>query len=170
MSEKIVTIAGQSVELEVEHDGARYRTRRAAVPAAGEAPSEHEIDVVAVRGNEAELRVDGRAAIVPFILKGTEVWFALDGEIWSADVAEKGARLAARHREHLTSAPMPGIVLKILVKEGDAVTKGSPLLILEAMKMEHQIAAPYDGTVAAINCREGELVQPGIELIQINRS
>jgi 3-methylcrotonyl-CoA carboxylase alpha subunit len=158
MSEKVVTIAGQPAELEVEHDGARFH-------AGG-----HEIEVVAVRGSEAELRLDGRAVIVPFIVKGTEVWFALDGEIWSADVAEKGARATARHRDFSMSAPMPGIVLKILVNVGDVVAKGKPLLILEAMKMEHQIAAPYDGTVAAINCREGELVQPGTELVQINHS
>ncbi len=123
------------------------------------------IEVVAVRGNEAELRIDGRTAFVPFVVKGGEVWFALDGEIWIVDVNDKRAR--ARHRDHSMSAPMPGIVLKILAKVGDAVTKGTPLLILEAMKMEHQIAAPRDGTVAAINCAEGELVQPGVDLVEI---
>ena len=62
---------------------------------------------------------------------------------------------------------MPGVVLKILVNAGDEVTKGAPLLILEAMKMEHQIAAPRDGTVAAINCKEGEMVQPGLDLVTL---
>lgn len=125
------------------------------------------IELVTVRGNEAELRIDGRTALVPFVVQGTEVWFSLDGEIWNVDVAEKGARARARHRDHSMSAPMPGIVLKILVTVGQEVTKGMPLLILEAMKMEHQIAAPRDGTVAAINCREGELVQPGVDLVEI---
>jgi 3-methylcrotonyl-CoA carboxylase alpha subunit len=60
---------------------------------------------------------------------------------------------------------MPGAVLKIFVAKGDVVSKGAPLLILEAMKMEHQIVAPRDGRVRAVNCAEGELVQPGIDLI-----
>ena len=65
------------------------------------------------------------------------------------------------------SAPMPGVVLKILTEVGQEVTRGMPLVILEAMKMEHVIAAPSDGTVVAINCREGELVQPGTDLIEL---
>src|SRR5207248_10257680 len=104
--------------------------RDASGPAGGDAG----VTVIAVRGNEAELRIDGRAVFVPFIVKGTEVWFALDGEIWNVDVAQKGARAKARHRDHSMAAPMPGIVLKIMVKQGDSVTKGMPLLILEAMK------------------------------------
>ena len=143
------------------------RTRDASAPAGGDAGIPSAVEVVAVRGNEAELRIDGRTAFVPFVVHGGEVWFALDGEIWSVDVAEKSGRARARHRDHSMSAPMPGIVLKILVKQGDAVTKGLPLLILEAMKMEHQVVAPRDGTVAAIHCREGELVQPGVDLVEI---
>ncbi|HEV2720966.1 MAG TPA: biotin/lipoyl-containing protein [Thermoanaerobaculia bacterium] len=123
------------------------------------------VEVVAVRGNEAELRIDGRTAFVPFVVQGSEVWFALDGEIWTVDVGDKRAR--PRHRDHSMMAPMPGIVLKILVTAGQTVAKGAPLLILEAMKMEHQIVAPRDGTVAAINCAEGELVQPGVDLVEI---
>jgi 3-methylcrotonyl-CoA carboxylase alpha subunit len=62
---------------------------------------------------------------------------------------------------------MPGVITKILVKPGDVVAKGAPLLILEAMKMEHTITAPRDGSVASINCTEGELVQPGVELVTL---
>jgi biotin carboxyl carrier protein len=125
------------------------------------------IELIAIRGNEAELRIDGRTHFVPFVVNGSEVNFAYDGEIWFVEVAGKGSPARARHRDHSMSAPMPGVVLKILVAVGDAVTKGSPLLILEAMKMEHQLTAPRDGTVASINCKEGEMVQPGLDLVTL---
>lgn len=126
-----------------------------------------DIELIAVRGNEAELRVGGRTHYVPFVVDGSTVSFAYEGEVWTVEVAEKGARGRAKQREHSMSAPMPGVVLKILVAAGAEVAKGTPLLILEAMKMEHQITAPRDGTVQSINCKEGELVQPGFDLVTL---
>ena len=122
------------------------------------------IELIEVRGNEAELRIDGRTHFVPFVNNGSEISFAYDGEIWTVETADK-SRARARHRDHSMSAPMPGVVLKILVNVGDEVAKGAPLIILEAMKMEHQITAPRDGTVASIQCKEGEMVQPGLDLV-----
>jgi 3-methylcrotonyl-CoA carboxylase alpha subunit len=126
------------------------------------------VELIAVRGDDAELRINGRTRFVPFVVDGTTVSFAYEGETWVVETAEKGSRARAKHREQSTSAPMPGVVLKILVAAGAAVTKGAPLLILEAMKMEHQITAPRDGTVSAINCKEGELVQPGLDLVTLS--
>jgi biotin carboxyl carrier protein len=126
--------------------------------------SDARVQLVATRDNVAELKVDGRTVFVPFIVQGTRVSFKFEGETYSIETASRGR---TRSREHTTSAPMPGVVLKILAKPGDAVTKGEPLLILEAMKMEHVISAPRDGTVVKVNCREGELVQPGGDLIEL---
>ena len=125
----------------------------------------HDVKLVTTRGNTAELLVDGRTVIVPFIVDGAEVSFAYEGETYTIDVA--GTRKKVRHRDHSMSAPMPGVVTKILVVQNQEVTKGTPLVILEAMKMEHQIVASRDGTVSAIRCREGELVQPGNDLIDL---
>ena len=50
---------------------------------------------------------------------------------------------------------MPGKIIAVAVKAGDAVTKGQKLLTLEAMKMEHSLAAPFDGIVAELNAERG---------------
>jgi 3-methylcrotonyl-CoA carboxylase alpha subunit len=70
------------------------------------------------------------------------------------------------HGGHLT-APMSGTVVAVLVKPGDKVGKGAPLMILEAMKMEHTIAAPAAGVVAAVNYRAGDRVAEGADLVDL---
>lgn len=64
-------------------------------------------------------------------------------------------------------APMPGTVLDIKVNEGDTVTEGQVLLLLEAMKMENEIVAPKSGKVAAINTAKGASVNTGDPLISL---
>ena len=64
-------------------------------------------------------------------------------------------------------APMPGLVKLVRATAGDKVTKGQPLLVLEAMKMEHTIAAPHDGTIAEI-ASEGSQVSEGAVLARFS--
>lgn len=64
-------------------------------------------------------------------------------------------------------APMPGKVTQISVKAGDAVTKGQPLLTLEAMKMEHALTAPFDGVVADLSAELGAQVSEGTVLAKL---
>ncbi len=121
--------------------------------------------VLKIDGNEAEIEIDGRIHFIPFVILGTKVQFAYDGEIYTVDAPERGGRSRAKHHDHSLEAPMPGLVLKVLVTEGANVEKGQQLVILEAMKMEHAIVAPRDGVIAAVNCREGEMVQSGVDLV-----
>ena len=58
-------------------------------------------------------------------------------------------------------APMPGLVLNVLVAPGDTVTKNDPVLVLEAMKMENVIKAPAPATIAAVHTRTGTAVEKG---------
>jgi propionyl-CoA carboxylase alpha chain len=70
--------------------------------------------------------------------------------------------------EHQTAnSPMPGQVLRILVKEGQEVKAGAPLIALEAMKMEQTIKANMDGIVGAILVKPGDIVAPGQKLVEI---
>ena len=65
------------------------------------------------------------------------------------------------------TAPMPGKILSIKVKEGDSVHSGDVLLVLEAMKMENDIVAPKDGTVVSINTKVGDSVESGAVLVSL---
>jgi 3-methylcrotonyl-CoA carboxylase alpha subunit len=63
-------------------------------------------------------------------------------------------------------SPLPGKIIDLRVKAGDRVSKGQPLLVLEAMKMEHTLAAPTDGTVKSVRYAVGEQVAEGAELVE----
>ncbi len=64
-------------------------------------------------------------------------------------------------------APLPGLILNILVKEGDAVSKGQPVAIMEAMKMENEIESPLSGTVGAILASEGDSILENAVIMKI---
>jgi biotin carboxyl carrier protein len=64
-------------------------------------------------------------------------------------------------------APMPGKVVRVLVKSGEAVRARQPLVVVEAMKMENELRAGRDGTVADIHAREGTSVDAGALLVVI---
>lgn len=65
-------------------------------------------------------------------------------------------------------APMPGRVLKVNVKEGDLVNRGTVLLVVEAMKMENNILAPANAMVDKVNVKEGEMVDTKLQLVHLS--
>lgn len=65
-------------------------------------------------------------------------------------------------------APMIGKILAVKVKVGQAVKRGEPVVVLEAMKMENDIVAPQDGVIATIDCKEGDQVESGAVLATLN--
>ena len=80
----------------------------------------------------------------------------------AAPSAAPAASLAAGEP---VKAPMPGVVLKVQVQQGQAVKAGQVLVILEAMKMENEIVAPKDGTVAQIVAAKGASMESGAPLV-----
>ena len=65
------------------------------------------------------------------------------------------------------NAPMPGTILAVNVKPGQAVKRGDVLVVLEAMKMENEIMAPNDGTVGTVNVAKSQSVQSGATLLTL---
>jgi 3-methylcrotonyl-CoA carboxylase alpha subunit len=90
---------------------------------------------------------------------GATVITEIDALAHAGEAAAEGGRL---------TAPMPGKVVSFAVQAGDAVKKGQPLAVMEAMKMEHTIAAPADGTVDELLYAPGDQVAEGAELLKIS--
>ena len=82
-------------------------------------------------------------------------------------VSKMGLLLDTVHKVDTVRAPMPGLVLQILVKPGDEVKQGDALLILEAMKMENIIKSPGDGVVGNIPVQMGQAVDKGHVLVRM---
>lgn len=78
--------------------------------------------------------------------------------------APPGADAAGADR---ITAPIPGTVLRVDVTEGEAVSRGEVLVVMEAMKTELRLAAPAGGTVARVLVKPGDMVQEGMELVQM---
>ncbi|WP_374672214.1 acetyl-CoA carboxylase biotin carboxylase subunit [Acidovorax temperans] len=121
------------------------------------------------RAGGVELQFAGqrtRAAVYPqgevdhvFTPLGATQITSIDLLAHAGETAAEGGRL---------TAPMPGKVVSFAVKAGDAVTKGQPLAVMEAMKMEHTIAAPADGVVQELLYAPGDQVTEGAELLKLS--
>ena len=65
------------------------------------------------------------------------------------------------------ASPLPGVIIEVSVKEGQAVKAGQKVAVLEAMKMENEIPAPKDGTVTEIHVHKGDSLQEGDPVVTI---
>jgi acetyl-CoA/propionyl-CoA carboxylase biotin carboxyl carrier protein len=90
----------------------------------------------------------------------TALWLGHDGTAYEVRPTSRyrtgHARVAAA--DTTVRSPMPGTVLLVHARDGDEVTQGQPLLVVEAMKMEHVVVAPAAGTVSGLRVRPGDLV------------
>ena len=123
---------------------------------------------VAPREGRLAVLADGAEFAVAVIAAGEERHVFCDGlhrTLVQVDpLAHAGEEEA--HGGHLM-APMSGTVVAVMVKIGDRVLQGAPLMILEAMKMEHTIAAPAAGVVTGVNFHAGDRVKEGADLVDI---
>lgn len=122
-----------------------------------------------------EIRVGGRKFTGTAVIHGHNLHvFCDDGtqrykymfDVPPPDVGGSGDAAQGSLNKKITT-PMPGKIIKVLVKAGDAVKADQPLLIMEAMKMEHVMRAAADGTVGEVWCAEGDQVGDGHVLIEL---
>lgn len=94
-------------------------------------------------------------------------YFVANGKEFAIASKRKGRNISKISNLGQMTSPMPGKILKIMVKVGDKVEIGKPILIMEAMKMEHTIKANKDGVIDEIFYKEGDQVTGGVELVKL---
>jgi biotin carboxyl carrier protein len=86
----------------------------------------------------------------------------------AARLAQFSGRAARAAGREVIAAPMPGLVVRVNVEAGQAVTAGESLVVLQAMKMENELASPRGGTVKAVVVEPGQAVEPGQVLVELD--
>jgi biotin carboxyl carrier protein len=114
----------------------------------------------------------GRSQIVRVATQDGRWFLHLNGVTVQYEITPAGPPADARDAAHRPlrddlSAPMPGAVTQVLVREGEVVRLGQPIVIVEAMKMEHVIRAPRPGTVLAVRVRAGDQVEGGTVVAEL---
>jgi 3-methylcrotonyl-CoA carboxylase alpha subunit len=129
--------------------------------------TEFEVEVVRLDDGRVRLIGAGASVIAEVTAAGTRRFVRLGALDFVLDREAEGARRGAVAHGGGLEAPMPGVVTRVMVAAGDRVTKGQPLVALEAMKMEHLIRAPRDGRVKTLHARAGEMVGGGVALVEL---
>lgn len=135
-----------------------------------------DVDFESVSGQPVYSLIIGGKSYEAYVSPDDEKWeVLLRGRLYQAEVEDErekrlraaGSASAAEGGEFLLKAPMPGLVVAIPVEEGQPVTKGQVLLILESMKMQNELKAPRDGIVSRIKVRAGETVEQKQTLLSV---
>jgi biotin carboxyl carrier protein len=151
-----------------------------------------EIDIEA----DGTLKVNGQPRDVDFLALGPSLYSILmnhrsyemvieeregayevlmQGRLYAGEVLDERAQLLATRRGGLGTesgelsikSPMPGLIVTVPVTEGQAVTKGQTLIILESMKMQNELKAPRDGVVQRISVQAGQTVEQNKLLVTL---
>jgi 3-methylcrotonyl-CoA carboxylase alpha subunit len=150
-------------EVEVTSSGAgRWNVR---VDAA-----EFELAVESMPDGRLRLAGDGVVTVAEVTSVGDRRFVRLGTLDFVFEREREGTRRAGGGAFGGLEAPMPGVITKVMVVVGEEVTKGQPLLALEAMKMEHMIRAPRAGHVRKVSASPGQMVQAGAVLVELEEA
>jgi biotin carboxyl carrier protein len=160
----IVSVAGREIEVDVDGDLVTVEgsTRTASLGAVPGTPTR-------------QLLIEGHPTTLTMRSAGRGQWsLGIGGDRWEVEVVDE----RTRHIQSLTAgakrqrgpvilrAPMPGLVVRVLVEPGQEVPAGAGLVVLEAMKMENELKAPAAGTVGAVRAQAGQAVEKGQVLVE----
>lgn len=123
---------------------------------------ENKIAKVNVNGTDYEVELENQPVAAPVAAAPATAAPAAQ----AAPAAAPAAKPAAGPGVKVTS-PLPGVIIEVSVKEGQAVKAGQKVAVIEAMKMENEIAATQDGNVTAIHVAKGDSVLEGADVVTI---
>ncbi|WP_414899900.1 acetyl/propionyl/methylcrotonyl-CoA carboxylase subunit alpha [Sphingomonas flavalba] len=123
---------------------------------------------VAIAGETQVVTLDGPAPGAVAEVAGETLLF-LNGEAWRYGPAVAAGAGGDGPSDGMILAPMPGRVVAVDVAEGDTVSRGQRLVVLEAMKMEQALLAPFDGVVATLKATIGAQVSEGSLLVHVDK-
>ena len=133
------------------------------------------VDAKTARGGLRSLLIDGAHHEVAVSAKGDDYWVSTRDGGGPVSVTDPLTHLAAQtrggggaKRRQKITAYMPGRVVALLAEEGQAVTTGQGVIVLEAMKMQNEIRAEHDGTITRIHVQPGQAVEGGDPLFEMD--
>jgi len=129
-----------------------------------------EVEILGAQDGQLNLLIDGERITTYVSSDNAKRWVTINGRTFLL-TKQSGSRRSGSGHHHTAgelTAPMPGQVRAVNVNEGDAVTKGQTLMVLEAMKMEIRIQSPSDGTVGKLFVKQGETVEREQMLVEVS--
>lgn len=132
------------------------------------------VNLKALAGDRAEFEVDGK----PYLVDIQSIQRKSSPKGRPSASAQRSPAVPALHPSATpnlrpatgtdqVTAPIPGVILEVFVKEGDSVQAGAPILKMEAMKMENMIHAPRAGKIAKLHVKAGDTVNQGREMVEL---
>ena len=122
---------------------------------------------VKVDGEEYEVELEKQNGLWNVTIEGKSFNIEIEGSSVGDTSGSKRKKSARGKKSGTISSTIPGKIVSISVKEGEMVSEGDVVMILEAMKMQNEIQAPLSGTVTALNCKPGDSVEANSPLIII---
>ena len=131
---------------------------------------EYEVNIVDIGGIVAQVEVNGTQYEVGFaqeVAPKAKPTVQTPKATETEPAAMRAPRSASGAGAGTVCSPLPGTVMKVLVKPGDTVAEGQTLLVLEAMKMENNVDAPRAGKVSTVAVQAGDAIMEGDVLLTI---
>lgn len=127
-----------------------------------------DIEIIRVEESRFDLLLNGQRLTAHVSSDGAKRWITVNGQTLMLTKSSGSERRGAKHDgAGELIAPMPGQVRAVHVAEGDTVTKGQTLMLLEAMKMEIRVQSPQAGMVKTLHVKQGQTVDRGQPLIEV---